>query len=72
ISVVHSAVAMFYAPSDPSGVNGMQCKIIRSTPSWRHGPAHRDCVFVNLASTTAGMHGMSIARVLLFLTFDHD
>jgi hypothetical protein len=29
-------------------------------------------VFVNLASTTAGMRGMSIARVLLFLAFDHD
>ncbi|KIJ09357.1 hypothetical protein PAXINDRAFT_87547, partial [Paxillus involutus ATCC 200175] len=47
-------------------------KIICSTPSWRHGPARRDCVFVNLASTTAGMRGMSIARVLLFLAFDHD
>ncbi|KAF8833180.1 hypothetical protein BDN67DRAFT_917496 [Paxillus ammoniavirescens] len=50
----------------------MRREIIRSAPSWCHGPARRDCVFVNLTSTTAGMHGMSIACVLLFLAFDHD
>ncbi|KAF7341356.1 hypothetical protein MVEN_01872100 [Mycena venus] len=46
ISVYHSAVATFYAPSDPSGICGMRREHIRSTPTWRkHGP-RRDCVFV--------------------------
>ncbi|KAJ6451547.1 hypothetical protein C8R45DRAFT_766751, partial [Mycena sanguinolenta] len=39
LSVYHSAVATFYAPSDPSGICGMQREHIRSTPAWRkHGP----------------------------------
>ncbi|KAF8805466.1 hypothetical protein BYT27DRAFT_7104486 [Phlegmacium glaucopus] len=36
ISVYHSAVASFYAPSDPSGIQGMHCEWIQSTPSWRY------------------------------------
>jgi hypothetical protein len=47
ISVCHSAMAYFYAPSDPSGIRGMRREHIRSTPSWRSaGPHHDDCVFV--------------------------
>ncbi|KAF7359698.1 hypothetical protein MVEN_00694200 [Mycena venus] len=34
ISVYHSAVATFYAPSDPSGICGMRRERIRSTPTF--------------------------------------
>ncbi|KAJ6454819.1 hypothetical protein C8R45DRAFT_1188893 [Mycena sanguinolenta] len=39
ISVFHSAVATFYAPSDPSGIRGMRRERIHSTPSWQPGSA---------------------------------
>src|ERR1700733_8129563 len=38
ISVYNSASAMFYAPSDLSGVGGMRREHIRAVPSWRKGP----------------------------------
>lgn len=46
ISVFHSAIATYYAPSDHSGIYGMHKQCIRSTPSWRQGPPRRDCVFI--------------------------
>ncbi|KAG6835315.1 hypothetical protein H0H93_002803, partial [Arthromyces matolae] len=38
IRVYPSASATFFAPSNPSGVEGMFRERIRATPSWRHGP----------------------------------
>ncbi|KAF8804851.1 hypothetical protein BYT27DRAFT_7225140 [Phlegmacium glaucopus] len=46
ISVFHSAIATFYAPSDISGIRGMRHERICSTPSWRTTGPQRDCVFV--------------------------
>ncbi|KAF8259589.1 hypothetical protein EI94DRAFT_1813094 [Lactarius quietus] len=44
---VHTSVrAVFYAPSDLSGLGGLRHEQIHSTSSWYGGPAHRDCVFV--------------------------
>ncbi|KAJ4476522.1 hypothetical protein C8R41DRAFT_702463, partial [Lentinula lateritia] len=34
IKVLHSAVAVYFAPSNPCGIRGMRCERIRSTPSW--------------------------------------
>ncbi|THH19362.1 hypothetical protein EW146_g1774 [Bondarzewia mesenterica] len=45
ISVFHSAVAIYYAPSDPSGIGGMHKERIRATPLWRGTAPRRDCVF---------------------------
>ena len=39
VSVFHSAVSMFYAPSDLSGLGGMHSECIWSTPHWRKGSA---------------------------------
>ncbi|KAF7372468.1 hypothetical protein MVEN_00108400 [Mycena venus] len=72
ISVYHSAVATFYAPSDPSGIRGMRRERIRSTPTWRkHGP-RRDCVFVVENQGELGFRGMSVVRVRLFFSFSYD
>lgn len=72
ISVFHSAVATFYAPSDESGIHGMRRERIRSTISWRGGTARRDCAFVVEDQTKSGMKGMSVVRILLLFSFRHD
>ncbi|KAJ6563088.1 hypothetical protein DFH09DRAFT_1247611 [Mycena vulgaris] len=62
ISVYHSAIATFYAPSDPRGIRGMRRERIRSTPTWRkHGP-RRDCTFVVEDQHALGFRGMSAVR----------
>ncbi|KAJ7725533.1 hypothetical protein B0H16DRAFT_1781820 [Mycena metata] len=72
ISVYHSAIATFYAPSDPSGIRGMRRERIRSTPSWRkHGP-RRDCAFAVEDQHERGFRGMSVVRVQMFFSFTHD
>ncbi|KAJ7750542.1 hypothetical protein B0H16DRAFT_1842627 [Mycena metata] len=72
ISVFHSAVATFYAPSDPSGIRGMRQERIRSTPSWRKHGARRDCAFAVEDQDKPGFRGMSVVRVKLFFSFDYD
>lgn len=69
ISVFHSAKATYYAPSDHSGIGGMHQQRIRSTPHWRNGPARRDCVFVVKDQTIPGIHGLLVAKVILFFSF---
>ncbi|EDR02201.1 uncharacterized protein LACBIDRAFT_309800 [Laccaria bicolor S238N-H82] len=72
VSVFHSAVATFYAPSDESGIRGMRTERIRSTPSWRkHGP-RRNCVLVVEDQDKPGMRGMSVVRVKLLFSFEYD
>ncbi|KAI6008013.1 hypothetical protein EDC04DRAFT_2871558 [Pisolithus marmoratus] len=46
LSVYHSAVSTFYAPSDLSGLGRMHSEHIQSMPSWRKGPAWYDTVFL--------------------------
>jgi hypothetical protein len=72
ISVFHSAVAVFHAPSDPSGTHGMRRERIRSTPSWRGLGPRRDCAFIVEDDDKPGMRGMAVVRVLLFFSFDLD
>jgi hypothetical protein len=69
IHVRNSAVATFYAPSDPSGSGGMRREQIRAVPSWRKGPPRYDCVLLSEDPDIAGMPGMSVVRVLLFFSF---
>ena len=69
VHVFHSAVAIFHAPSDVSGIGGMRREHIRATPSWRKGQPRYDTVFVETDSTKSGMRGMHIARVFLFFSF---
>lgn len=68
VKVFHSAFATFRAPSDPSGIGGMRREPIRATPTWYHGPARYDCVFVNTDDATDGMLSMDIARVYAFFS----
>lgn len=68
----HSAIAMFFAPSDTSGTHGMRRERIRSTPSWRGGGPRRDCAFIVEDNAKPGMSGMNVVRVLLFFSLFYD
>lgn len=69
IKVFNSANALFYAPSDVSGIHGMRREIIRSSPNWRNEGPRKDCVFVNANPETDPMNGLEVARVLAFFSF---
>ena len=69
IKVVNSASALFYAPSDASGIHGMRQEIIRSTPLWRDEGPRYDCAFVNVHPETDPMSGLEVVRVLTFFSF---
>jgi hypothetical protein len=68
ITIYPSAVAIFYSPSDISGMGGMCNERIRAIKSWRKGPAHHDCIFVETDPDAPGMAGLDIARVRLFFS----
>ena len=72
ISVYHSAVASFYAPSDPSGIRGMRRERIRSTPSWRSTGPCCDCTFVVEKQDAQGFRGMSVVRIMLLFSFTYE
>lgn len=65
-----SAVATFYAPSDPSGVNGMLRQRVHAS-SWRNGSPRYDCAFVEKDPTLPGFQGLFVAQVLLLFSFDY-
>ncbi|EDR01233.1 uncharacterized protein LACBIDRAFT_312361 [Laccaria bicolor S238N-H82] len=71
VFVYNSARAVFYAPSDVSGIGGMQHEWIRSVKSWYGGSARCDCVFIG-KSEEPGFRGLHAARVFLFFSFKHD
>ncbi|KAI5987164.1 hypothetical protein EDC04DRAFT_2873452 [Pisolithus marmoratus] len=58
----HSAVAIFHAPSELSGANGMHHQCIHACPSWRNGPPCYDCVFVEKDPTLPGFQGLFVAQ----------
>ncbi|KAJ7784883.1 hypothetical protein DFH07DRAFT_1054423 [Mycena maculata] len=66
ISVYHSAISRFYAPSDLCGAGGMYSERIRSNPNW-HGYARHDTILIDIGAPA--MHGLVIGRVLLFFSF---
>ncbi|KAJ7737732.1 hypothetical protein B0H16DRAFT_1762218 [Mycena metata] len=66
ITVHHSAIARFYAPSDLGGAGGMYRERIRSNPNW-HGYPRRDTVLVDVGGPV--MRGLVIGRALLFFSF---
>ncbi|KAJ7483082.1 hypothetical protein B0H11DRAFT_1205027 [Mycena galericulata] len=66
ITVHHSAIARFYAPSDLGGAGGMYRERIRSNPNW-HGYPRRDTVLIDIGGPIMG--GLIIGRVMLFLSF---
>jgi hypothetical protein len=71
ISVFHSAVATYFAPSDECGFRGMRRERIRSCPLWRKKAPRRDCALVVEDNDKPGMKGMNVVRIKLFFSFQH-
>ena len=72
ISIFHSAKAIFCAPSNNSGIEGLYRETIRSTPRWQTSgitAPRRDCVLIATGSDVAGVRGLEVARVHLFFSF---
>ena len=72
ISVFHSAITSFFAPSDECGRYGMRREHIRSCPLWRGKAPRHDCAFVVEDEDKPGMHGMNVARIQLFFSFTYS
>lgn len=72
ISVLHSAIATLYAPSDESGIHGMRWERIRLTSSWRNGPPRHDWVFVVDDEDRADIQCLSVVRFLFLFSFRHN
>jgi hypothetical protein len=72
ITVYHSAVATFYAPSDPSGLYGMYRERLQCTPQWCNAGPRRDCAFVVEDQEKAGFKGLSIVHPQLLFSFKHS
>ncbi|KAN0101260.1 hypothetical protein V8E55_001244 [Tylopilus felleus] len=72
INVYNSACARFFAPSDLSGIRGMQKEFICSTPLWRKEGCRKDCVFITTKADdleATGMDAFDITHVLAFFAF---
>jgi len=69
ITLYPSAVAIYFAPSDLSGIGGMHSERIRATANWRNEGPRYDTVFVNMNPNEDGMRGLDIARVKQFFSF---
>ncbi|KAJ7899505.1 hypothetical protein B0H14DRAFT_2278305, partial [Mycena olivaceomarginata] len=69
VYLYNSARAVFYAPSDVSGIGGMHHERIRATKSWYRGPPRYDCVFLEHDKDLAGFRGLHAARVRMFFRF---
>ena len=76
LSVFHSVCAVFCAPNNPSGIGGMYCETIRSTPQWKSGDGtigpRRDCILLDNGSDEPGVKGVDVARVHLFFSFETE
>ncbi|KAG6807612.1 hypothetical protein H0H92_006933, partial [Tricholoma furcatifolium] len=64
VYIFNSARAVYYAPSNLSGLGGMYQERIRASQSWYNGEPRYDCVFVGDADSDVekGMEGLNIAR----------
>jgi hypothetical protein len=71
ISVFHSAIATYFAPSDECGLRGMRRERIRSCPLWRKKAPRRDCALVVEDNDKPGMKGMNVVRIQLFFSFHY-
>ncbi|KAG2047655.1 hypothetical protein BDR06DRAFT_985095 [Suillus hirtellus] len=72
LTIFNSAAALFHAPSDLSGMEGMRHEHIWATPSWRIGEPRHDCIFVNMGvDFNSPMNGLAVARVLCFFSFNY-
>ncbi|KAJ2922288.1 hypothetical protein H1R20_g14809, partial [Candolleomyces eurysporus] len=64
-----SARAVFFAPSDISGVEGMRAERIRAVGRWQGHQPWYNCVFIGTDSEEPGFRRYLVTRVFLFFAF---
>ncbi|KAI9436206.1 hypothetical protein H4582DRAFT_1816790, partial [Lactarius indigo] len=69
ISVYHTATAVFFSPSDPSGLQGMRSECIRCNPRWRKQNPRFDTAFVERDPTLPGAQGFNVVRLRALFSF---
>ncbi|KAI9432304.1 hypothetical protein BJY52DRAFT_1132806 [Lactarius psammicola] len=69
VLVYHSMTAVFYSPSDPSGLRGMRAECIRSHPHWRKQTPRFDTAFVERDPTLSGVRGLDVVRLRALFSF---
>jgi hypothetical protein len=70
ISLHSLASSIFFAPSDPSGIQGMRKEQIWSNAAWRGNQLRCDCVLIETEGDLTGpLSGYTVARVLFFFSF---
>ncbi|KAI9439187.1 hypothetical protein H4582DRAFT_2111330 [Lactarius indigo] len=69
ISVYHTATAVFFSPSDPSGLQGMRSECIRCNPRWRKQTPQFDTAFVERDPTLPGARGFDVVRLRALFSF---
>jgi hypothetical protein len=69
ISIFHSVIACFYAPSNLCGASGMYHECIHSNPNWHGEYARYDMMFVVLDAELDSMPGMAIGHACLLFSF---
>ncbi|KAJ3502576.1 hypothetical protein NMY22_g18540 [Coprinellus aureogranulatus] len=71
VKIFHTAIALYHAPSEDSGIGGMKREIIRSSPAWQGGAPRHDCVYIEKDPGEVGFKGLGVAQVMFFLSFKH-
>ena len=72
VHVFPSAISMYYAPSNKSGIWGMFREHICAVDSWCNGPGRHDTVFLSGDPDEEGFRGLLVARVHLFMSVVHN
>ncbi|KAH8977117.1 hypothetical protein EDB86DRAFT_3068012 [Lactarius hatsudake] len=69
VYVYHTATAIFYSPSDPSGIRGMRSECIRCNPRWRKRTPRFDTAFVKRDPRLPGVRGYDVVRLRALFSF---
>ena len=72
ITIYPSAVAVFHAPSDISGIGGMRHERIHAVESWQKASGRYDTIFASTDPSMEGMRGLDVARVRLLFSFAYE
>ena len=66
--VVSSAVSIYFAPSDRTGITGYKRELMRAAPTWRKKSPRHDTILVR-TGLAPGPHGLSVAQLRLLFSF---
>ncbi|KAH9168314.1 hypothetical protein EDB89DRAFT_1855662 [Lactarius sanguifluus] len=69
VYVYHTATAIFYSPSDPSGIQGMRSECICCNPRWLKRTPRFNTAFVKRDPRLPGVRGFDVVRLRALFSF---